>query len=568
MAFKCTDCADRLADFLLDELPESEAVLVQEHLNLCLACMKTYKELKGTGRALQAVPSMRPVEGSPEFKQAVRAQAVVELGNILNRLPPDKRLKIEARRAARLSQLSQSPVPKRAVASWCLVGAAALGVAVLGAVLFYPFSGPPPGERLPIGQLSVAGGTVEQFYQRAYEPHTPVSEGKTVLPGDSFSTADKGCARFDMGDGTSLFLGPASQLTFRVQPPGNANMVVVLERGEMGVQRVRHPVPAGDDEAQPEPQYEVRCEAGTVIVLPGAHAFLKVAKAGREFSGELIVFAGSADVLNRSGRQLGTVSSYHRAALTSAETAAFSAEPQEKAHVPAWRLEVVSQGELAALLGAQVKVLGRPAGGVEAEVLYTGRDRNRGQRDWLPEPTGFKPGEKVQTKDPVRFVTTSSLTPPPASAFSLPPGARARHIVPFGAPLAMDLTLARESRGDLSFAVGVLGTSDGGIAIDVARDAVIQVREKCRTARNASVPVRDAAGKLERLRIEIASEKGGFAAQLSSPAGKSNSLPLPSGKAPISGKLWLQSLGDSVSFDEVRITGLVPADWLREKLSR
>src|SRR3954466_10602484 len=106
----CNSCNERLADFLLDELPESEAVLVQEHLNVCQECMRTYKDLKGTGKALEAVPSMRTVNGSTEFKQAVRAQAAVELTDIVGKLPPDKRLKLEARRAARLSRVIERPV--------------------------------------------------------------------------------------------------------------------------------------------------------------------------------------------------------------------------------------------------------------------------------------------------------------------------------------------------------------------------------------------------------------------------------------------------------------------------
>src|SRR3954468_11700664 len=102
---ECLNCTERLADFLLDELPESEAVMVQEHLNLCSNCMRVYKDLKGTGKMLEAVPSMRPVQGTPEFEKAVRAQAVMELANLVAKLPPDKRLKLEARRAARLSRV-------------------------------------------------------------------------------------------------------------------------------------------------------------------------------------------------------------------------------------------------------------------------------------------------------------------------------------------------------------------------------------------------------------------------------------------------------------------------------
>ena len=48
----CAGCNELLADFLLDELPESEAVLVHEHLLICPDCMKSYRELKGTGKAL------------------------------------------------------------------------------------------------------------------------------------------------------------------------------------------------------------------------------------------------------------------------------------------------------------------------------------------------------------------------------------------------------------------------------------------------------------------------------------------------------------------------------------
>src|ERR1700680_165884 len=99
----CEHCTEYLADFLLDELPEHEAVLIQEHLNLCPACMRTYKELKGTGKMLEAVPAMRTITGSVEFDHAVRAGASVESAKIIEALPAEKRLRVEARRAARAS---------------------------------------------------------------------------------------------------------------------------------------------------------------------------------------------------------------------------------------------------------------------------------------------------------------------------------------------------------------------------------------------------------------------------------------------------------------------------------
>lgn len=578
MVMDCANCAERLADFLLDELPESEAVLVQEHLILCPRCMRTYKELKGTGMALEAVPSMRPVEGSPEFEEAVRAQAAVELANILNRLPPDKRLRIEARRAARLSRVAPSPAPRHKLVSLPLVAAFAAGVAALALILAYPSGNAPEVERTPIGRLSVAAGTVEQFYQRANEPHTQVKEGKVILPGDAFSTTEKGSARFDIEAGGALFLGPSSHVTFRVQPPGSSNFVVVLESGELGLLSPRlHPAGSSDGEAPGSggedavaPQWEVRSEVGTVLVGPGAHVYLKVAGAGGKFSGELTVLPGSVEVLSRSGRSLGSVTSYHRAVLTGAETE-FRSEPQEKARMPVWRLDLVSDAELATILGARVKVLGRRAGVVEAEVLYGSRDLRSFQHDWLPEATGIGTDKPADSKRELG----AGQPPGAAGGVSLPPGTRRRHVVPFVPPLVFELALARESQGGASFAFGALGTPEGGVAVDVARDAVLQVRDQCRTARSAALPVRAAGGKLERLRLEIVdgaaagAPKPGLTAQLIAPTGKSKPLPLgEKAPRPIQGKLWLQSLGDTVGFDEVRITGCVPAEWLRERLSR
>ncbi|MCY3023514.1 MAG: zf-HC2 domain-containing protein [Planctomycetota bacterium] len=179
----CATCGERLADFLLDELPESEAVLVQEHLSLCATCMRTYKELKGTGKALEAVPSMRPVEGSPEFERDVRAQAAAELQQILARLPADKRLKLEARRAARMSRVAEKPPPPRPLFPARLLLAVAAGCGLLALILAYPDSSASNAPRAPLGSLSLTVGKVEQFYQRANEPHTPVKEGKPFLAG-------------------------------------------------------------------------------------------------------------------------------------------------------------------------------------------------------------------------------------------------------------------------------------------------------------------------------------------------------------------------------------------------
>src|SRR5947207_12234270 len=134
----CAGCNELLADFLLDELPESEAVLVHEHLLICPDCMKAYRELKGTGKALEAVPSMRSVEGSDTFKADVRKQAVIEADKIVAKLPADRRLRLEARREARQSiRMSRRQAPPKVWSPGLLILALAAAM-VLAAVLFWP----------------------------------------------------------------------------------------------------------------------------------------------------------------------------------------------------------------------------------------------------------------------------------------------------------------------------------------------------------------------------------------------------------------------------------------------
>src|SRR3954454_2677613 len=160
----CEGCSELLADFLLDELPESEAVLVHEHLLICPACMKAYRELKGTGKALDAVTSMQPIEPSDAFKSAVREQAKAESEKIVSKLPPDKRLRLEARREARQSVRMSRRMPPPKVWSPGLLVLALAAAAVLAAILFWPQKTPPVA-RVALGTVSVGLGKVDQFYK-------------------------------------------------------------------------------------------------------------------------------------------------------------------------------------------------------------------------------------------------------------------------------------------------------------------------------------------------------------------------------------------------------------------
>ncbi|MCY3023513.1 MAG: hypothetical protein NTW87_31420, partial [Planctomycetota bacterium] len=242
------------------------------------------------------------------------------------------------------------------------------------------------------------------------------------------------------------------------------------------------------------PTWEVRTEAGTVLLDLGAHAYLTATKTGKGFTGELLVLAGSAEVLSRSGSPLGTIPESYRAVF-SADNDVCRSEPQDAFRVPAWRLDLVSEGELARLLGAKVRVLGRKDGALEAELTYRGQNQQRALADWICELMPAGPASAPRDR---------------SSGFALPAGTRLRHTVPFGAPLAIELKLARESQGETSFAFGVLESADGGVAVDVAREAALQIRDKGRTVRGAALPARAPSGKLEGLRLEITREDGGL----------------------------------------------------------
>lgn len=544
----CEFCHERMAEFLLDELPESEAVLVQEHFNLCARCMRTFQELKGTGKALDAVPAMRAVRVSDGFRTGVRRQAAAELGRIVAQLPPDKRLKLDARRAARMGRIVERPAPQP-LRAWSLSSLllAAAGAIVLAAILLYPKPDHAPGLFQPIGVLGLATGNVAQFYQRNNEPYTPARAGKRVLPNDTFSTLADGRARFDLNDENTLFLGPGSQVTFRIAQDGGP-YAIQLERGELGLLRS-----ASDD--APQPFCEVRTEAGHLRVGPDSHLYLKVEKPAHNESAAVAavaavtVLAGSAEILER-GMSAGTVSA--------GQSAEFGGRLAEKVRMqdrpalaPQWRLDLLSELELSKLLGAPAKVKGWKEGGVEIEMRYTLQSQPRAQRDWQPE-------------------SQPDLEERAAGALQLAPRARMRHSVPLGAPLAVELNLGRESSREASFAFGVLKNAESGVSAEVApypAGAALRVQARRQTVRNAAVAARAKPGP-ETLRLEIARAKGGgWTAQLSSSSARSKPVELPREGNFAPAPVWLQSLGEGLVVDEIKLTGIVPADWLRQRLS-
>lgn len=546
----CDWTTDRLADYMLDELPESEAVLIQEHLHICKGCMNTYRELKGTGKMLGAVTSMRAVPATPEFRENVRAQAVVELRNIVASLPPEKRLRLEARRAARLSRaLEKAPsAPPPSIFTKGLAILMAACLAAIAVVLLYPKSRNTDAN-LPLAVLTQTVGRVDQFFQKANEPHTPTASGKTILHGDTFLTGDTGRARFDLSGGGALYVGGLTRLTFRAPQHPSQRQTFVLESGEVGLQAPAPDLHDGSDHAAAlEARWEIRSEVGAFVVEPGSHVYLSASKGAKEYEAELLVLSGTVRVQDRVGKTVVNVLRGQRAKFKADQ---LNGRPQEfsPARVPPWRADLVSDMDLAGLLGVKGKVVRQKDGTLAAELFYNRHPGSAGLDDWQNE---LSPA-------PLRLTPNGALT--------LPSSTRVRHPLPFSGPVTFEMQLSREGPREGNFAFGLLDASDCGVVVDVTKNANLQIRDKGRNARSSSVAARSNKNGNEFLRLEILREASGYSAQLSSAAGKSKTLPLAKVKNEEGSNLWLQALGDAMLFDEIKISGTLSMDWLRDRLS-
>jgi hypothetical protein len=536
----CETCTEFLADFLLDELPESQAVLVQEHLNLCPGCMRAFKELKGTGKALEAVPAMRAVKGSEKFGQAVRASAAVELSSIVSKLPPEKRLRLEARRANRLSQaMPKAPAPPRSLWSSPLLIVAVIGVIIFAVVMLLPRKNPVV-PRTPVAKLTVTAGKVEQFFQRQNEPHSPAREGKEVFPGDVYSTQENGRARMETNDGSSLLIGPNSTIGFRVPAETAQPAYIELEKGSLGVERTPGVSPAAD--------IEIRAGAFRFLTSPDARAFFSVARdeknRDKPVTIEVRVLRGKIQPLRQSGEKLSQVSSKLKFNVLAGENPVVSSLDDQL--VPSWRVSLITDEELSALVTSQAKIRGRGADGIDAEFIYGGL--HKGTQDW-------------KSADATQFMAQR-----PDGLLMLPPSTL-RHALPFGAPLTLELKLHPESASETNFAFGVIKTEARGVYVDVDREAHLTV--KGRDTREISMPVRQQKGETEKLRLDLVREAGGqVSAVLSANDRRSKDLPVPSEIENDFGDISLQGFGDGILFSEIRVQGVIATSWLREQLSK
>ena len=538
----CEGCGELLADFLLDELPESEAVLVHEHLLICPPCMKAYRELKGTGRALEAVTSMQPIAPSESFKASVREQAQVESEKIVSKLSPDRRLRLEARREARHSvRMSRRSAPPKVWSPGLLI--LALGAAcVLAAILFWPArDGAVP--RVPLGKLSVAMGKVDQFYKKENQTYTPVEEGKNFLPGDSFKTGEQGRARFDLLDGGSIFLGPSTDVAFHFPQASPGECAMLIDSGEIGV--LRGDAPAGAATATQQ-DWEVRTDAGTLTVAPSTHAYVHVVKSEKICNVDVSVLAGCVHVQSRDGSKKESVYAGQRAAISSQESTIAPMSLTDE-RPPAWRVDLTTGADLAALFSGQVKIVARQPGKLQVEVRYNHETSNQ---DWSAEVQGQ--GVALTVKD---------------GHLLCPTGIRWKLAAPFARPLTYELKLNADSRRDTSFAFACKFPS-GNVAVDVSRQAVeLSVEEIDKLRKYDKIFTRGQPGAAESMILQLKQEGPGFAASLSTTGGKSKSIPLWKDKPDAAGELWFQALVEPLLLDEIIVNGTVSTEWIREKMS-
>jgi hypothetical protein len=541
----CEHCTEYLADFLLDELPESEAVLIQEHLNLCPGCMRTYKELKGTGKMLEAVPAMRTVQGSAEFDRAVRAGATVESAKIIEALPAEKRLRVEARRAARAARSSQRTSVRYMSRAWGLVVAVIIGVTAICLIFFAGNGAFTP--RTQIGTLALSSGQVEAG-SRENRSAGPAHEGQNIYIGDRIATSDGARARVELNDGTTLFVGPSSSVTLQPQSSTVDAFSVMVDNGGLGVNR---PARTGDkDTPRTLLKWDVQSELGLLLPDPGAQLYVTVEHNGREFSGNALVVAGSTTIVSRTeGTEVTSTLNAGSRYLQGTGAGKGRTETADGARVPAWRVEMVSEADLQRMLNGRVKIVKRTGAGLEVELLY-GRDTRKVSDDWIADPAAN--GALAQQADDAISVPTARLV----------------HVIPFEAPLYLVLTINRDVRAERNLAFGALYTPERGISADIAREAALQVRIKSAHAHRAVVAAHKEPGKTERLALEIAAEKGGFAATLSSQSEKTSAVTLPPEFQGKTGQLWIQALSEGLKLDEVKISGTIPAEWLSESLSK
>ena len=531
----CIGCRDRLPDFLLEELSASEAVLVQEHLALCKTCQQAYNELKGTGRGLEAIAAVQPMRASPEFGAQVMREARRESEKLIETLPPEVRLRAQRRRAARLRAEAAAARPKPA--AWSGVAAlmlAALGVAAL--VLFYPRAGAGP---VTVGRLSIAVGTLQQFYQKSKEPWSAAAVDQPVRSGDEFATGADGRARFEAASGGAVLLGPDSEIRWLPLKDKRSGLAVELLKGELIAERPA-PESAGEDL-----EWLLRCEQARVQAAPGAKVLISLAQPRPGAGCSVKVLAGRARVSASGSADSLELSAGEGALAVGDVLTPERPESQAGPRTPGWRADLLSEPELSAWLAGQPRILARGEDGLLVQLSYTAGARSA-LADWRADQAGAA----------LSVAASGGLRVPPEAGFVL--------AAPLTVPLTFAATVNGQTPKDVLWTFAVLRRGEQQVLLELGAEAVLQINA-APIRRVARATYRSDPRAAERVQVELARQGPEHLATLSTSAGRTAPLPLPKAlEAP--GEACLKALGDGLILDELKLTGVLPRAWLRQRL--
>jgi hypothetical protein len=417
---------------------------------------------------------------------------------------------------------------------------AAAGVA---AVLFlYPRPGQ-GGARRDLGVLSVSVGKVEQFYEREHTHWTPARLTAPVRAGDVFATGEDGRARFDLYAGGAVLAGPRCDLRFLTLEEGR-ELALELRAGQLGLER---PAPAGQSKAESAPGWSVRVAGAEVSFPPGAWAYLRVEKEDGTRA-HLRVVSGQVQVQVRRGKP---------AAIEAGEARTLSASGIQSPTVPGesgmpvWRADLVTNSELARCFAGAPTVVERRPEGVVVELAYRSGQAEflaSAQKDWSAD----KPGRALAV------TASGALRVPTETRFVL--------AVLLAPPLSADFTVASETPREAAWAFAALDSPARGISCDLGADGCLQVRAGDHSG-GGRIAYRQSSAE-ERVRLEVSWSGNDLRAQLSTKAGKTASIPVvfPAGQ-PASGAVWFSAVGEGVVFESITVRGLLPSNWLRNRLT-
>lgn len=527
---ECEVCREKLADFLLDELPESEAVLVQEHLALCPTCQATYKQLKGTGRALEAVPAMRPVQPSANFSSKVMRAAQEESDKILRDLPTERRIRLQKRRKhkQRRQPSVKSAQPKSSPWLGVLLLLLAGGIALAAILLYYGRSG--PAETVPLGTIYATTGRVEQFRPKASTQLTIVKAAQGFRSGDEFLCDEAGRARFDLEGGGSVLLGPMARIRFMHSSKEGSPRIGLL-KGELGIERGARAPGVSD--------WVVVCDQWHVRITPDSRVYFKIQPDSAINAPVVTVVVGVVHI--------GIQGKTEKMALASGQSTTLSSDAptiEKTASMPDWRADLYNEDELRKTVSGIAKVVERNAQGLLVELSY-GFGRTSLGDDWRPEKDSPRPSVK-------------------AGVLHFPNGTRCILNIPLAAPLEVEATVSASVPQDCPWGLALQRNEKKCLSLDLGKEAVLSIGAKP-VPRVARIGYRTNAQTEERVRLSVSDKEGGEAI-LSTSGEKAKPLAVPE-KLLEPSTLRIEALGEGLTLDGLRVRGVLPREWLLKNVA-